>query len=444
MRSSNQPISSTLIVFLFLYPFLIYPWGNNYYYANIKGLYFVSAMVLLAAVAAFVLHWKAALDSRRTLQSGLALSRWLLLLYFVVVLISTAQSKFPSLIGSGTQHQGILILAACGLLFLLARSVLSGRRVRHCLNGLQYSAFLCSFYGILQHLHVQLLPQDVQYQFGGRSFSFFDNPDYFGSYLVLLIPVTVALLLTERKLLRTGMSFIILCTEFVALLGSETRSGWLGAAVAILLLTGYIGWRRQGYGRRWFSVLLILVVLFGLMNWATGYHFSQRAATISHDVHKILTGTNSNTAGASRWFIWKSSLPLIRRHFWWGTGPNTFVQVYNASTIPDYRQYFADHQINDENNDYMQIALTTGVPSLCLYLLFILSVLGGSIRRLFRRSRDEQLLHAGLITAILGYLIQACFNIRVVSVDPYFWLLLGIVSASVLATDETDRNAGPL
>lgn len=91
-----------------------------------------------------------------------------------------------------------------------------------------------------------------------------------------------------------------------------------------------------------------------------------------------------------------------------------------------------NNRIYDENNDYLQIALTTGVPTLVVYLLLLSVIVMKGIKRLKYLAQDQKLISIGMLAAIIGYLVQAFFNISVISVAPYFWLILGLfVSTSV-------------
>ena len=67
-----------------------------------------------------------------------------------------------------------------------------------------------------------------------------------------------------------------------------------------------------------------------------------------------------------------------------------------------------------------------GVPALLIYLLILSIIVFRGIRQIKQLDIHQQLFSIGLLAAIIGYLVQAFFNIGVVSVAPYFWLILGL------------------
>lgn len=355
--------------------------------------------------------------------------QWGLAGFILLVGLSTLHSSHPSWIGNLTEHQGILIFIAYGLLFLLASRINSPEKQQLFCEIFVMGAFFAAVYGIMQYYGAGFLPQDVHFNFGRRAFSFFDNPDYFGSYLVLAIPVNFALYLSAQQKVKMGIYFFILCTLFLALLESETRSAWIGTAAAIILMLVWTVSNRREQMRKWIALIVVFSTIFWVSNMISHQSNIHRAMTISHDVHQIIANENAGAAGASRWYIWQSSLPLIAEHFWLGSGPNTFQFVFHPADQQLNRKYLGNSTIYDENNNYMQIALTMGVPALIIYLLFMLGILRDGFCEVRETNGRRQLLLYGLMAAIVGYLIQAYFNISVVSVAPFFWLFLGLVSS---------------
>jgi putative inorganic carbon (HCO3(-)) transporter len=71
--------------------------------------------------------------------------------------------------------------------------------------------------------------------------------------------------------------------------------------------------------------------------------------------------------------------------------------------------------IDKAHNEYLNIAVSAGIPSLIAYLTLVFVVLKNSV------SKEKNL----LLAVIIAYLVQAFFNISVVSVAFLFWILLG-------------------
>ena len=81
-----------------------------------------------------------------------------------------------------------------------------------------------------------------------------------------------------------------------------------------------------------------------------------------------LTESNS-TSFASRQKMWANTLPAITEHWVFGSGVGTFEPVYRR---------YEDHAeatriyVNHAHNDYLEVALETGLPGILLLLYFLL------------------------------------------------------------------------
>ena len=82
--------------------------------------------------------------------------------------------------------------------------------------------------------------------------------------------------------------------------------------------------------------------------------------------------------------------------------------------------------VDKAHNEYLQIAVTIGIPALLTYLTLIGIILFKSVRL----SKSASFL-IPLNIALISYLIQAFFNISVVSVAPLYWALLGVICSYI-------------
>ena len=134
--------------------------------------------------------------------------------------------------------------------------------------------------------------------------------------------------------------------------------------------------------------------------------------------------------GSARGFIWSRSLPLLRKTWLVGFGPDTFAMVFPQHDFSGkFRAYGSTDVIVDKpHNFYLQTAINTGVLS--LLSLVVLFVVGISSRQFgFGRVKPGPDPAVGSASpswsGVAGYLVAACFNDSVVSVAPVFWVLLG-------------------
>ena len=63
-----------------------------------------------------------------------------------------------------------------------------------------------------------------------------------------------------------------------------------------------------------------------------------------------------------------------------------------------------------------------GLPALLAYLWFVIVVLKTNLKTIQLESEYQ----IALLLAVVGYLVQATFNISVIAVAPVFWSLLAL------------------
>lgn len=349
------------------------------------------------------------------------LTTWLALLWIALCILSTIRSinTHLSFFGLPGEYQGMVPLISYALLFLLGLYTVLPDDQRPLIRSIAFGSILPATYGILQHLHH--VP-GIQYL--SRSTSFFCNADFFGTYIALILLFTITLYLSGRS--RFNILYLPLTgLQTIALLDSLTRSAWLGAFVSLVLFFALSLYRRRLVWPRILTISALVLFCIITMNQQSHSIVTSRAASIAVDTHRIVTNQNSGYAGSSRWFIWKDSLPLVKDHFFTGSGPDTFELVFHPEAS-DNHKYLHDSDIENENNNYLQIAVTLGMPALLTLLALFYRVFASAASIRYEKTDNDFILSAGLLSALIGYIVQAGFNIDVITVAPLFWLVLGI------------------
>ncbi len=123
-------------------------------------------------------------------------------------------------------------------------------------------------------------------------------------------------------------------------------------------------------------------------------------------------------------YLWGETTGIIKENPIFGVGADCLIYT-QTGTVSDV--------ISDPNtfdrpyNDYLYIAVTRGIPSLIAYLALIFLVMkkafGGV--NVFMKQKSEWI-GAGLLIAIISYLLVSFIGISVNTVAPYFWIILGI------------------
>ncbi len=159
--------------------------------------------------------------------------------------------------------------------------------------------------------------------------------------------------------------------------------------------------------------LISIVVIFGIMNFSNKSILTSRVETIYTDT----TNITNDDSGSSRIFIWKKAIPFLLKNPLLGTGPDTYAIVLDDAEAKRRALFFKAH------NEYLQMAITEGYPALAIYIFIV-----GYILKNLIENRKKGIHIWILLSCIIGYLIQAFFNISFIATAVIYWALLGIAA----------------
>ena len=376
---------------------------------------------------------------------------------------------------SGPMLRGWSALAAYGAAFALARRV---ARQRFALYGLALAAVLASGYvadqGVLEDLPFLLKHQTIW-----RVFST-STPDYLAGYLVMLLPLTLALFLQMPGLRAvmplarhgaTALFGLILLMQLATLGATGSRFAIVSLTLGLVVFGIALGYA-QGHGQTLDRTTRRLMAFLGV-------GLVLAALVFAKPVFLRLTNPDPNS-GAFRAWTWKGAVRMAVANPVLGTGIGTWEDLYPHYALTGFTR--AAHE------SYLQLADECGVPAL-LTLLATLGFLGVSLARGLRTApaeappalpaeavpsrrkpkrptppaaaalpkadllpADHRLLLCGLLAALAGGVVQ-----NLIDSDWYvfflgftFWTLAGLASSIVApplvvaAPDAEGRSARPL
>lgn len=133
-----------------------------------------------------------------------------------------------------------------------------------------------------------------------------------------------------------------------------------------------------------------------------------------------------------RGYAWINTIPLLKNTILLGTGPGTFAMYFQQN---DYVGLMNTHGsakfvIDKPHSMYLQIAEQTGILGLiALISIFIISIYR-SINIYYKNKEKiyikEFSLGLGIFIGLIGFLILGLVNDSIVTVNPIFWILLGV------------------
>ncbi len=353
----------------------------------------------------------------------------LLLVYFVLISTSLFFSLDPvlSIEGNFLRHDGYVTQLIYILLFLFARSI---KKIDHrFIYSVAVSSAVLSMVGIIQYLGFDPFIRDLTRMNWTSAFSTFGNQNFFGSFLVLQIPFNIYIIIFHHK----KWAYITYGITLLALLMTMTRSAWIGFCLSLIfILTSLWVLDKNKFKKNKHIIYLLVTTFFIIMgfNISNNNQLMNRFISIFSDFGIFSTTSFTHNLdliselGSFRMFIWIRVLKLIQMRPFFGFGIENLQIAFSRYFNQDIARFFGQMMSVDKaHNDFLHIAVSSGIPSLIAYIVFLFMIARYALKRF---SIKSNLL---LFTSILAYLACLFFNISVVSVAYIYWIYLGLICA---------------
>jgi O-antigen ligase/tetratricopeptide (TPR) repeat protein len=385
-----------------------------------------------------------------------------------VATIATVASITPAISfwGDWERKAGLLTLICWILFFLLvAQQIRTRTQLLRAVYTLLLSSGIVSIVGILQHLFPDIMLNVLIIKYTGRVFSTIGNPLFLSSFLAMVIPFTLALMVyswykrKEKNNTRILISLVILLALQLWCLWlaqySITILLYIIAPIIFIILLGIIKRKRLVLSLGAVS-LLALVVIAGLLlaplllsdtRIETPGPEDLKSAPLSENLGLQTLGMRTQFwKGIIDMFFESPEVPFSndRLHFlrkFIGYGPETFTFTFqsfypdNLKSFDTYRLIFQDRP----HNDYLYLATTMGLLGLTSFLA-ILGVFFYLCFKYMRQARADidKLLLTAMAAAMVQYMADIFFNLSTISPELVLWLTLSFVA--VFGRLTTDRE----
>ena len=335
-----------------------------------------------------------------------------ILLYAAIYMVGT----FVSVDFRSSLESGVLRVAFVLFAIVLMNAITRRNQLDTLLFLIVLSATVVSAYGICQYIFgwgYQSAAWVDSDMFSGISFrvpSTLQNPNMLGQFLILMIPLGGAKLLSAKDWLSRGFYFVCCGIMCVCMILTFSRGAWLGLLFA---------------GAAFFVLLnprLILLAPFALV----ALYFVLPETVISRFTSIGNLGDNSTSY---RVYIWMGTIAMLKDYWLCGIGPGeeAFNMVYPAY---GYNGIEAPHA----HNLLLQIVCDAGIVELVIFLV-LLVVYVRMLCVAISREKDwaSRTLQIALLSGVAGFMVQAMtdysfYNYRVMFI---FWayLALGVLAS---------------
>ena len=308
--------------------------------------------------------------------------------------------------------------------FVIINTITTKKQLNRIFYVLISVATLTAIYGIHQYMTGDVYSQawldgEMFEDIRMRVYSTLENPNVYGEYLLLVIPLIASLLWTEKGWKKKLFLFICLGITGLALVLTFSRGCWLGILFAIFILAIIIDRR------------FILLGILGLI--CLPFVLPE---TIINRFMSI--GNMADSSTSYRVYIWMGTLAMLKDYWLSGVGMgitsfNTIYPLYS------YHNISAPHS----HNLYLQVIVEYGF----IGFLTMVGVMYNYFKEMFISLKvKKNIVVGGLMSGMLGFLLQSMtdhtwYNYRVFLM---FWVIIGlsiVASKFNLREKENDQNS---
>ncbi|TSC95589.1 MAG: hypothetical protein Athens101410_463 [Parcubacteria group bacterium Athens1014_10] len=343
--------------------------------------------------------------------------------FFLVVSLATFFSShfYISFWGSFFRYLGLFSLFHYFIFFLILVFCLKTEaQIKRIILAVLFSSLVVCLYACLQIFGLDLFSWSEE---GLRATSTFGQPNFLGSFLILVFPLTIAgFKFWQSSLMRLFLIVSGLLQIFV-LIFTFSRSSWLGFLGAIFFLLAFYFYLA---GKRKSRLLIYLIIFLSLL--ASIFLISNNYLVNSDNLFfsRIASVVDFNAPTAKiRLLYWKAAPQIIKEWPVLGYGPDTQIFPFVEHYSPEASIYEAINSHPDRaHNEILDILITTGILGLISYLFLI----GGIF---YQGLKKKSFFAAILLSALFGHFIANQFGFFTIADLLYFWLILALITIIV-------------
>jgi len=308
-------------------------------------------------------------------------------------------------------------------------------RKPNTLNGI--SIILCvsivaGGYAVMEYFGTDVIWAGLLNPYGGRPVSTFGNPNFLSSYLVLGLPLALALALSAPKPTASTGYIVLFFLLGASLLCTLTRTSFVGASLGLLI---FIVLSRESFDkRRWFIAgglfcLVLLVIVLWPRSPVSGLAWSPLSRM--KEFSTALKTDQTYQPMHQRFLIWRSAWNMLKTHPALGVGWGCFEMFfpfYQGPLVFDARFRSLRTHANNAHNLLLEFSSQMGLIGLGLFLWLMIFLFFLMVKERRRCPPTQKILVSAIAGGCAGVLLDnALGNVSLFFAAPAFsfWWLLG-------------------
>jgi len=297
-----------------------------------------------------------------------------------------------------------------------------------------------------------------------RIFSTLGQPNWLGTYLAALIPISLGFgfykLNESRNKLFPIIYLLVSSIYFLALLWTRSQSSFVGLGIGLLVFFGILIVKnarelKQKFAKNNLAKYFALsILIFAFITFFIGtpieslnkfttlsgfsriiskppFDFAQGKPAKSQELKAkgegLASTTNIQLGGTEsskiRLIVWQGAIELFKRNPLFGTGVETYAYAYyNVKPMMHNLTSEWDYLYNKAHNEYLNYLATTGTFGLLSYLSIIFLFLFHSFRQILKSKNAYNPILTGILGGFTALIISNFFGFSVVILNLFLFM----------------------
>ena len=320
-----------------------------------------------------------------------------------------------------TWQSGLLWAAYGMILFIATQCLRHTLLVRNVGLFLVTFGFLVALFAIVQQFTWNgLLYWVVPNRYGGMVYGPYVNHSHYAGLMEMLVPLPLvfAMMTHWPKSLRVWFAFVALIMASTIFL-SRSLGGMFAFAAQMVILGLIVAFRERSRLSALLLLMIVALLVGGLVLLSPG--------GISERIGRLQDPLAQSGAG-DRLAIVRDSLKMVKARPVLGWGLGTFPEVY-----PSFRSFYTNFFVNEAHNDYIQLAVETGLVGFTIACWFIALIFRNGLRRTVHWRTDVcSAVTLAAMIGVSGILVHslADFNLQIPANAALFFALAAVATMS--------------
>lgn len=363
-----------------------------------------------------------------------------LLIVFILAFVSSifATNKERAFWGTDFRPDGMFMLLTFLIIFICGRYIKKNQYRNIILMIYIVSFIILSFvminqyYGVLGSANASKCPsflkpvalfyEKLSVRYGhfykGTTASFY-NLNHMGYYICICSSMFVGMFFNENKMSKKIALCFLVALSFWTLILNDTLGAFIAVFVSVLIFTFVMIFVRKTKVR----VAIIPLVIFALVNvLCVSFPFEEKSIiekniteTVS-DVKKVTSNKNDEVkkVGSARGALWIASFDMIKEKPLLGHGIDNLKSEYSKRGAKGDRAH----------NEFLERAVSTGIPSAIFYLLAILWNIKTNLKK--KNILSESVNNLPFIMATVSYFVSSFVGVFLFYTACHFMVVLSL------------------